>query len=62
MVSACRYKNNLRASKGQCQPSGGLQPIPRESNDKDMLDELIIEAIHEESFVIVLQHVAMTST
>ena len=36
----------------------GLQPIPRESNDKDvaaMLDELTIEA-NEESFVIVLQH------
>ena len=35
-----------------------LQPIPRESNDKDvaaMLDELTIEA-NEESFVIVLQH------
>ena len=36
----------------------GLQPVPRESNDKDvaaMLDELTIEA-NEESFVIVLQH------
>ena len=36
----------------------GLQLIPRESNDKDvvaMLDELTIEA-DEESFVIVLQH------
>ena len=36
----------------------GLQSIPRESNDKDvvaMLDELTIEA-NEESFVIVLQH------
>ena len=37
---------------------GGLQSIPRESNDKDvaaMLVELTIEA-NEESFVIVLQH------
>ena len=36
----------------------GLQPIPRNSNDKDMaamLDELTIEA-NEESFVIVLHH------
>ena len=36
----------------------GLQSIPRESNDKDvvaMLDELTIEA-DEESFVIILQH------
>ena len=36
----------------------GLQPIPKESNDKVvavMLDELTIEA-HEESFVSVLQH------
>ena len=36
----------------------GLQSIPRESNDKDivaMLEELTIEA-NEESFVIVLQH------
>ena len=39
-------------------PMDGLQPIPRESNDKDvaaMLDELIIET-NEESFVVVLQH------
>ena len=39
-------------------PIGGLQSIPRESNDKDvaaMLVELTIEA-NEESFVIVLQH------
>ena len=36
----------------------GLQSIPRESNDKDvvaMLEELTIEA-NEESFVIILQH------
>ena len=36
----------------------GSQPIPRDSNDKDMaamLDELTIEA-DEESFVIVHQH------
>ena len=36
----------------------GLQSIPRESNDKDvvaMLDELTIEA-NEESFVTILQH------
>ena len=36
----------------------GLQPIPRESKEKDvaaMLDELTIEP-NEESFVIVLQH------
>ena len=36
----------------------GLQPIPRESNDKDvaaMVDNLTLEA-NEESFVIVLQH------
>ena len=36
----------------------GLQSIPRESNDKDMvamLDKVKIQA-NEESFVIVLQH------
>ena len=36
----------------------GLQPIPRESKEKDvaaMLDELTIEP-NEESFAIVLQH------
>ena len=41
-----------------CAYMDGSQPIPRESNDKDvaaMLDELTIEA-DEESFVIVLQH------
>ena len=37
----------------------GLQSISRESNDKHvvaMLDELTIEVLSEESFVIVLQH------
>ena len=41
-----------------CAYIDGLQPIPRESNDKDvaaMLDELTI-GTNEESFVIVLQH------